>query len=272
MNVPSSTPLAVSYRLHVAPSSNGTLVSLMHGLSHTRAHFARLIGELNDRGIDCAAVDIQSGDSFFRNWTALASYAEAAAEALYQIERDTRKKIAVTGAHSMGGRELEMLQRKHPELRRPSALLAPIPPKGALPGTGRALVRKPAGVAVMAMTANVLTVQSTPEDVRMLFFNDDTPDEIVVEAMRGLRHTSFRAYLELGLPLKDLPPPQHPTLLLTSDTDFLFHDSEYDGTREHYGDLLTQNIIPGGHDFFIEHAARTAEEIATFARAVKTAV
>jgi alpha-beta hydrolase superfamily lysophospholipase len=266
-NVATATGLNVTYELHPSPIEGGKpFMALLHGLSHTRAEFERLIRELGDRGIDTATVDIQSGTSMFRNFTAMDSYVSAAGETLRRIEEDTKRRIDVLCGHSMGGRELQLLQDGNANMRRPTALIAPVPFTGAMPATGRAWKRDKLKVAAMFATMDVTRAMRTDEDVRQLFFDEGTPQGIVTATRRNLRHTSFMAYAELGSAIKTPRPTGEDTLLIRSDTDELFRSEEYEREREHYGDRLQEVVFPRyGHDMFIEGAEETAKHLATFA-------
>ncbi len=264
--VETDTRLSASYMVHPSEQEGEKLFgAFVHGMSHTRNHALDLIDEVTPHGIDAVTTDIQSEKAWFKNAISIKSYVRALSKTLHTIEEETRRRIDFVCGHSMGGRMLQMAMDADPTLRRPTVLMAPVPLTSAWPATQRAIGRDWKKMATMALKRDVLHAMKTPDDVRTLFFDGETPDEIVLATMSELRHTSFRAYLSLGNP-SSLSTTDQKTLLLRSDTDELFWDEKYETERALYGDNLTEIALPrGGHDFFIEFAKDTAKHIADFA-------
>jgi pimeloyl-ACP methyl ester carboxylesterase len=265
--VPAPTRLRVTYRLHEAPKpDSGRGVVLHHGICHTREHFQRLIEALNASGIHAAVIDQQSEDAGWlrRNFIGLNAYCEGMAAAVTAIEKEM--PIGSYALHSMGALIGEEMQRQHPELRHPTVLMAPVPVDGALPITLRLLKRRPHDYLCAVFALNILSLARSPTRVRELFFDQDTPQHIVKQAKRQLRHAPFWTYCQLALRWKLRPAISddgYARLLLYSASDEIFFPSEYENTKALYPGMK-EFRIEGGHDFFIEYAQRAAEEIADF--------
>lgn len=265
--VPTRSSLDVSYVLHEAPDpvSRQTAV-LLHGLCHSRAMFEPLIAEMNALGIHVASVDTQSEHARHRNLIGLSEYRDGFAAAVAQIQNETGRRIGSIAGHSMGGQIVQEVMQEHPPLRRPSAFLAPVPLGGAWKAVLRTGMRSPSSLLRTFRRLDVRDAMRSPEEVRMLFFDEKTPEEIVERTRSLIRHTSYRAYQELvGRPL--LRPRIRQTLqksmLVSSPTDFLFRPEEYEDLQDAYPHL-ERHQMAGGHDFFIEYARPTAKLLAEF--------
>jgi len=266
--VPTNSRLNVTYSLHEAESPvSSRWVVLHHGICHTREQFRRLIEQLNQRGLHVAMVDQQSEHAgFFRNALGTRHYREGMAAALRKIEADTGRKIGSYAFHSMGAFIGEETQQRYAELRRPTVLMAPIPVNGALPVSLRILWRHPLAFLKAVFTLSVHSLVDTPEEVRELFFDPFTPEPIVQETTKQLKHAPFWIYLQLILRRVIRPSIRDdglPKLLLYSDTDEIFHPREYNQLEARFAQLTRQHIL-GGHDFFIQYAEQAAESIHDF--------
>ncbi len=266
--VPTNSRLRVTYTLHEAPDpKHDRAVVLHHGICHTRDQFLPLLEQLNALGMHAAMIDQQSENAgFFRNCLGLKSYREGMAAAVRAIENEAGMRVGGYVLHSMGALIGEEVQQRYPELRRPTVLMAPIPVNGALPITLRILKRRPLAYLKAVLTLDIHSLLDTPEEVRELFFDEHTPQTIIDAATPQLKHAPFWSYCQLVLRRLVRPRIQNdglPKLLLFSETDEIFHPGEYAKTRERFPQLLEQTI-PGGHDFFIEHAPAAARHIAEF--------
>jgi pimeloyl-ACP methyl ester carboxylesterase len=246
----------------------GILV-LHHGICHTHEHFDSLIAALNSQGFYVAMIDQQSEDAgLFRNCLGLGSYRRGMATAVRAIMERTGEDVRGYVLHSMGAMIGEEMQQANPALRQPTVLMAPIPFHGAWPATWRILLNQPLAYAWAVLTANVHHLASTPQQVRKLFFAEETPEDIIERATVQLRHAPFWTYCRLILrPFvfwRWVANDGNPKLLLYSKSDFLFQEWEFDRTIKLYGDQLEQDKLSGGHDFFIQYASTTAERIADF--------
>lgn len=269
--VPTNSRLHVTYSLHEAQSpKNERWVVLHHGICHTREQFRRLIEQLNERGLHVAMVDQQSEHAgFFRNALGAKHYREGMAAALRSMEEATGRKIGSYAFHSMGAFIGEETQQRYPELRRPTVLMAPIPVNGALPVSLRILWRHPLAFLKAVVTLDVHSLVDTPEEVRELFFDAYTPDSIVEETTRQLKHAPFWIYCQLILRFLIRPrilDDNLPKLLLYSETDEIFHPREYDKIEARFAKLSKEHIL-GGHDFFIQYAEQAADSIQEFHQA-----
>jgi pimeloyl-ACP methyl ester carboxylesterase len=247
-----------------------TVMVLHHGICHTREQFLPLIEELNRLGLHAAMIDQQSENAGCRrNCIGANAYCEGMAAAVRRIEKDTRKPVGGYVLHSMGALIGEEMQQKYPRLRRPTVLMAPIPVRGALPITLRILRRHPSSYLKAVLTLDIHSLAGTPERVRELFFDQRTPEEIVLRTAAQLKHAPFWIYCQLVLRWLVRPRIQNDRLakmLLYSDTDEIFHPRQYARAQDDYPQL-EQERVRGGHDFFIEHAKDAARLIAEFYQA-----
>lgn len=270
MNAPNSVPvhtdtnLKVSYVFNPAarPQSDDLTV-ITHGLAHGSVQFDGMTGVLNDEGVNVARIDLDSGRS---NRISMAEHTRAQHQALEQIRLDTKLRIGSLGAHSMGGKITKTTKLEYPEWRLPTVYMAPIPEKGAGMAVLRGL-RKDWKSHVRALVRqDVLELMDTDPKVKTLFFDKDTPDPIVDTTRRQLRRTSYLSFFELLKPSFDHPLRtiiDEPTLLLHSDTDFLFPPRSYDDLGYTHPNLRKEKV-PGGHDFFIRYAKEAGTLYADF--------
>lgn len=266
-------PAGVSLKVHYSPclvagTTDKRLIILHHGICHTREQFDALITELNALGLSAVMIEQQSKDAgLFRNFIGLSQYRSGMAAAIRAIQAAFPDfEIAGYVCHSMGALICEETQKKFRELRRPMVFMTPIPINGALPTSLRIFRRYPLAYLKAVVTMSVLSLLDTVEECRDWFFDDHTPQAIVNTTTPQLTHSPFWSYLQLVL--RPIIRPRidddgRPKLLFLSDTDDIFHLWEYDNIRTRYPNI-DETHIPGGHDFFIEYAKETANEIAEF--------
>jgi pimeloyl-ACP methyl ester carboxylesterase len=271
MNKPTSTPvdfdskLTVSYIFEEAqhPQSD-SINAQQHGINHGSMMFEGMAEEIRYRGVHTGRIDIESRG---HNWISLDEYIAAYDAALRQMQSDTKLKIGSILGHSMGGHMTQELQQAYPEWsEKPTILMAPVPLVGALPAFVRAVMKHPSMLWKSVKKLDIQDVMRTPEDVRTLFFDKETPETIVVQTMNQLRHTSYRAYLSLltrYLTRPEIERTDTPTLLMHSKTDALFGE-RYDDLEIDIYTNLTRKSMPGGHDFYIQYPALSAEAVADF--------
>ena len=267
ITIPAGTRLKVTYSIHKASNPKSELVIVLHhGICHTRDQFEQLIRQLNALGIHAAMIDQQSENAgFFRNAIGVNSYREGMACAVRKIEKEL--PIGSYVFHSMGALIGEEMQQAYPELRRPTVLMAPIPVNGALPITLRMARRHPLNYLKAVLTLDIHSLVKTPQQVRELFFDANTPESIIQKTTPQLKHAPFWIYCQLVLrPLvrKRIRNDGQPKLLFFSETDEVFHPREFEKTRRQYPQMNDARFDSGGHDFFIEYAAAAAEQIAEF--------
>jgi pimeloyl-ACP methyl ester carboxylesterase len=264
------TGLDVSYVFQAAaePQSD-RIVVLHHGICHAAEHFLGLMDQLNARGIHAAVISQQSGArGRWRNCIGIGKYVAGMKAAVEQIERETGKLVGSYACHSMGALIAEETQRLYKDLRHPTVLMAPIPIPGALPVTLRIMGHQPLAYLRAVLTLDIHSLARTAAQVRELFFDINTPRSLVNATGKHLQHASFLMYIQLVLRRLMLSPVSNNNLperklLLYSKSDWIFHPYEYRRTRNIYRQLKLRKIA-GGHDFFIENAARTADFIARF--------
>ena len=267
--VPTRLRQRVTYSFHEAADPvSDQVVALHHGICHTRDQFLPLIARLNSLGLHALMIDQQSENAgFFRNALGMQHYREGMAAALRKFAEDhPRLPVGSYALHSLGALIGQEMQQRYPQWRRPTVLMAPIPIHGALPISLRILRRHPLRYLKAVLTLNIHSLMRTPEMVRELFFDDLTPAPIVERTTEQLKHAPFWLYCQLVL--RPLLRPRIrddglPKRLLFSETDEIFHPSEYRTTREQFP-RLEEHHIRGGHDFFIEYAGEAAQQIAEF--------
>lgn len=264
------TGLDVSYVFQAAANpKSDRIVLLQHGICHAAEHFLGLMDQLNARGIHAAVISQQSGArGRWRNCIGIGKYVAGMKAAMEQIERETKKAIGSYACHSTGALIAEELQRQYEKLRHPTVLMAPIPVCGALPVTLRIMGHQPLAYLRAVLTLDIHSLAKTSAQVRELFFDINTPRPLVNATRKHLQHASFWMYLQLVLRWLLRPSISNDHLpdrkmLLYSKSDWIFHLHEYSRTRNRYRDLKLRKL-PGGHDFFIENAGRTADFIARF--------
>jgi hypothetical protein len=244
---------------------------LHHGICHTREQFEKLIAQLNKRGLHAAMIDQQSENAgFFRNCIGANQYREGMAAAIRAIEGECQSRglhIRCYVLHSMGAMFGEEMQQQHSELRRPTVLMAPIPANGALPVTLRLLWNQPLAYFLAVLKLDIQSLARTPQQVREVFFDAKTPDDIVETTTKQLKHAPFWVYCQLVLRWLVRPwivnDGLSKRMLLFNKTDFIFHEGEFDKTRKLYAPV-EEHLTEGGHDFFIQYADKTADWIASF--------
>jgi pimeloyl-ACP methyl ester carboxylesterase len=267
-----NSPIRVTYTFYPASDkSSESVIVVHHGICHTREQFDKLIGQLCRLGFHVAMIEQQSeGAGLFRNCIGLSRYRMGMAAAVRQMLDDERngegKKLRLVGyaLHSMGALIGEEMQEMHPDLSRPTVLMAPIPIRGALPISIRIFKKYPFRYAKALATLSVHSLVDSEDEVRQWFFDDGAPPDIIEKTARELKHAPFWSYCQLTL--RSLMRPrieanEQPKLMLYSGTDEIFHWSEYENTR--YAEFNPTKIA-GGHDFFIQSAQDAADSIAAF--------
>jgi hypothetical protein len=264
--VDAQTRLEVKYSLHRAPIARFERgIAIHHGICHTRFSFMPLIAKLNERGIHVAMIEQQTRPTDLRrSWIGANSYRTGMKAAVTAIEKEML--IGCYALHSMGAMIGEEAQQKYEPLRRATVFLAPVPVWGAGPITWRLFISRPLDYLKAVFRFDIHSLADTEPEVRHLFFDRDTPAQIVADTRASLQHASFGMYVQLVFRIFVRPwikDDGHAKLLLFSGTDEIFHERQYKNTRERFPRLETQEI-PGGHDFFIQYAEATAESIAAF--------
>jgi pimeloyl-ACP methyl ester carboxylesterase len=273
------SPLRVTYTFYPAADPRSErLIVVHHGICHTRDQFEKLIEQLVELGFHVAMIEQQSEAAGpFRNAIGLGRYRRGMAAAVTAILNDEVNnegdQLRLVGyvLHSMGALIGEEMQQRFRDLRRPTVLMAPIPAQGVLPTSLRIFWYDPPAYLKAVFTLSVHSLVDSNDEVQQWFFDDDTPNPTLIKTAKELKHAPFWSYCQLVLrPLVRPWIKNHgtPKLLLYSETDRIFKPWEYVVTRWLkrilFQDQPDEESIPGGHDFFIEHAEDTADLIAAF--------
>ncbi len=178
-------------------------------------------------------------------WTRISNYVADVA----QVAAGMPGAPIVIG-HSMGGLVVQKYLETH---RAPAgALLASVPPSGALAATLRIAARQPLAFAKAILTLSLWPLVATPALAREAFFSSSMPDAQLQELAPRLQNESYRAFLDL-LAL-DLPHPdrvQTPLLVLGAADDAIFSPAEVAATARAY---RTEPVMFTGmaHDMMLE--------------------
>lgn len=266
-SVPARSRLKVRCSLFKAQQPvSDKFVLIHHGICHTLEQYQPLIDQLNELGLHAVMVEQRSDDASFKNCIGLSQYRDNLATAVQTLE-DRGHRIGSYVLHSMGAEIGEEMQHKYPDLQHPNVFLAPVPQRGAWPITWRIFTRRPGAYLKAVFTLNIRSLVDTPEKVRTLFFDKDTPQQIVDKTTPQLKHAPFRVYCELVLrPVlwwRWIVNDNHPKLLLISSSDEIFKEEQYPPTRRLYPQL-EEHHVKGGHDFFLQYAQETAQLIQSF--------
>jgi pimeloyl-ACP methyl ester carboxylesterase len=244
--------------------NNPHSVVCMHGLTQNGAIFEELGQRLATQGHSVIAVDLRGhGDSGREPpWNADTQVEDV----LETLDAQGVERATWIG-HSFGGRLAAMLASREPDRTEALALLDPglvVDPDVALSSAETERLDwsfATADGAVNALLSNDLMV-APPHDVVRAFVEKDlqkgpdgryrfqfSPSAVVV------------AWSELTLPLP--PIARAPTLLLLG-TVSLTHSIHQDQYREALGDLLTEVVVPNGHNVLWEAPAETIGAIEEF--------
>lgn len=258
------SPLEAYYTFDPAVQPKSDSANLqVHGLAHGSIQFQAMSGAMNhNEGISTARLDIYSNGN---NFIGMNRYRDVIPAAIQQIWRETGVRIGSIAAHSMGGEETQEAMQEFPEILLPTAYLAPIPTGGAMKGAMKIDKKL---IWNSMKTLEIREVMRTREQIKLLFLDETVDDEdpILEELRQQMEHTSYWAYTQLLM--RPLIRPRIrdtglPTMLIRSDSDFLFDNASYKGMRRIFSQL-EEHVLPGGHDFFVRHPEETARLIADF--------
>ncbi len=270
---PRCSPLEIKYSTVLADGSNKMFVEVP-GFAHTDEHFVPFAEALQQHGISSAIVDfrLRSQNILTRNAVSLTAYRSGLDALVSRIEKDTKCEIIGMIGHSQGGllvqEKLGQLSKQQDLKKFLTVLLAPVPLTGAKQAVWNLAIHQP--VFFTKIVASFFSKKGmrglTPDQIRALFFDDNTPEDIVTEAQSKLTQAPLRVFMEDILRQWVRPtiePIDSPTLLVHSETDALFPPDLYADLSAKYSNLSSQTIA-GGHDFFIEYAKELAQYIADF--------
>ena len=263
--------LSLAYSANLTESDSDPQIALMHGFGHSSAHFRVLVEELLNRNISSVCFDIQTPESagiISKNTVGINDYLRGFSKLIDKFRGDTKRNIDLLLGHSNGGLLVQEWLQNHPDENMEAVLLAPVPLQGLAP-TVLYLLRKNPKTFLRFLNSFISSKGLkilTEKDVRHLFFDDNTSNEIVAETREELRHTSFRIFLE-DVFRKHLRPKikntDRSTQLIISPTDALFSEKRYLDILETYSSIQ-QETVSGGHNAFVTNPSDVAEFVEEF--------
>lgn len=253
-------------RYPAANAKSDDYVVLHHGILHTAEHFDDLISELNDRRLNVAMIEQVPRDSArFPNTIGLGSFRDGMKKALEWMD-DEKQEISCYVLHSMGARIGQMLMKKRTKLQHPTVLMAPVPRGGALPVVLRIVWRSPWLFFKSILCRSVKMLADAKGNTRLYFFDENADEAVVQKAKQQFVDSPYLSFCQLLIPcfpIADYPNRENAMMLLHSETDEIFHRSQYSNLESDRSDLKQRKMM-GGHDFFIPHAKDAADAIAGF--------
>jgi pimeloyl-ACP methyl ester carboxylesterase len=179
------------------------------------------------QGYDCYAPSLRGHGKSESNknlkWLKISDYAED----VLSVVKDLKGEVYIMG-HSMGGYVVQKFLEDNSALVKKGVLIASVPSNGAklkpieiMQAIGLGSFLK------MNLTLDLAHCINTPQKARSLFFNPDTPEDIVNTAAAKLQGESFFAYL--GMLNKWLIKPQKittPLLIVSAGKDWFFPPNE----------------------------------------------
>lgn len=171
---------------------------------------------------------------------------------------DLRRPAVLVG-HSMGG---GVVQRVLCRSDRPpvagAALLASVPPSGALRTTLTVAREDPAAFALANLTLDLGRLVVTREQVRRLFLSADADPALVDGLHDRVQSESYRAFLDMLRPHRPARRPSDvPMLVMGGETDRIFTVAEVEATAAAWG--TTAHILTDlAHDVMLDTRWRDA--------------
>ncbi|HSV41537.1 MAG TPA: alpha/beta fold hydrolase [Nocardioidaceae bacterium] len=155
--------------------------------------------------------------------------------------------------HSLGGHVVQNLLAKpdRPALAG-AALLASVPPRGAIGVTLRTAVHQPGTFLLANLTANLGRLVRTPAQVRSMFFSAGASDDAVQVATDQVQSESYLAFLDMVLLDRPRPVPTDvPVLVLGASNDTIFLPADVAATAKAWG---TEPVMVEGiaHDVMLD--------------------
>ena len=159
--------------------------------------------------------------------------------------------------HSMGGMIVQRYLESHGAAA--AVLLASMPPRAPL--RSPALRHHPCLLLQGLVKRSALTLFSTPERCRALFFSDHTPDEVVDDCTTRLTDESNRAVLDLlrGKKVRRRTDTPTPMLVVGARNDALFSAGQAEHTAAFYG-ADSMILADTGHNIMMEPRWREAAD------------
>lgn len=161
-------------------------------------------------------------------WKSIADYVSDLTQIASQLERPP-----VLIAHSMGGLVVQKYLESHAAPA--AALLASVPPTGALRTTLNIALHHPFPFLKANLTLKLYPIIGTPALTQAAFFSPDMPEEKVKAYFACMQNESYRAFLDMIV--FSLPRPKRvktPMLILGGERDTIFTRKEIEATARAY--------------------------------------
>jgi pimeloyl-ACP methyl ester carboxylesterase len=217
-----------------------------HGAWCWAEHFMPYFAEA---GYSCQALSLRGhGGSAGRErlrWTRLRDYVADVAEVAALLPT-----APVLIGHAMGGAVVQRYLERHPAAG--AALLASVPPFGALPATVRIARREPLAFLESNFALSLYPFVRTPERARALLFSPQlSPSELRAYQAR-MQDESYLAQLEMiAMGLRPPRPRRTPMLVLGGADDALIGPSDVRLTARRYG-VEPVLFAQTAHDMMLE--------------------
>lgn len=248
-------------RPSVTGASGVPPVVLVHGAWHAAWCWEGWADRLTAAGHEVHAPSLSGhGGSPGRerlNRLRLCDYAEDVASVVATLDAPP-----VLVGHSMGGAVVQHVAASEggPQLAG-LALLASVPPRGAIGATLTLLRRHPVPFLAANATLDLGRLVATPALVRDHFFSADAPEETVRHCTEHLQSESYLAFLDmLALDRPHGRPGELPVLVLAGDADRIFSVAEARATGAAWG--TSARVVPGlAHDLMLDSGEERAYEV-----------
>ena len=162
--------------------------------------------------------------------------------------------------HSMGGAVVQRILGAAAPRLAGAALLASVPPAGALRATAVVASRHPIPFLAANATLDLGRLLGTPTLARDLLFTANTSARVVHRCQQRVQSESYRAFLDLLVPQpRHQAPPGLPVFVLGAGDDRLVAASEIEATARRWN--AHKVVIEGlGHDVMLDDQWTKAAE------------
>ncbi len=221
-------------------------VVLVHGAWHAGWCWEPFSEFLVDRGFRTHAIDLRGHGSSPGNIrrARIRDYVDDVAGVAAGFDTPP-----VLIGHSMGGLVVQHYLARHPAPA--GVLLAPVPTRGAIGATMRAVRKHPGAFLRSNLTLSLGPMVDDPDRAADLLFRPSSNAEVVARTVGRLQTESYWAYLDM---IFKRPQPHHvdaPVLVVGARDDALFSVGELEETARKYGSEAV--IVEGiGHDLMLD--------------------
>jgi len=235
-----------------APDPRATVV-LVHGAWHGAWCWQDgFTQRLSAKGISTVAPSLRghagSAEGTRLNRLRIGDYVDDVARVVAEL--DSPPFVA---GHSMGGHVVQrLLARGDRPALAGAALLASVPPRGAIGVTSRTALRRPGTFLAANVTLDLGRLVRTPEHVRAMFFSEGAPTRTVQATTDRVQSESYLAFLDMLLLDRPKPVPADvPLLVLGGSADTIFLPRDIASTAKAWG---TEPVLVEGmaHDVMLD--------------------